>query len=200
MYRPNNFRWKLVHVASILAHLGLICAGSVAYIYNNIGRSPKLSMQQLQQLHNAPFRVNTVSGHDPCPFTWMEVADGIQNWGTFDVASQTLLLTCIFLGAFGLFINIAMFCILLAVESNKVTLTEGQQHWRKQIVTFFACVLNVILSAAGVGLVGLLGANVAETRSMMPSLILASIQSPLALSTAIYDAVKNHQEGKDLLD
>ncbi|KAK3997026.1 hypothetical protein QBC44DRAFT_230198 [Cladorrhinum sp. PSN332] len=197
MYRPRHFRWKMLHVLSILAHLGLICGGSVAYVYNNVGHR---SSTALQQLHNTGFKIMTTTDHEPCPFTWMSLDDDLQNRGAFDVASRTLLLACIFVGVFGLIINVGMFCLLLAVETNKVTLTEGQQHWRKQIVTFFACVLNVILAAAGVGLAGSLSANVGETKSMMAPLILASLQAPLALSTAIFDAIKNHREGKDLLD
>ncbi|KAK4222220.1 hypothetical protein QBC38DRAFT_375554 [Podospora fimiseda] len=193
MYRPRYFRWKMLHVLSILAHLGLVCGGSVAYVYNNVGRQPSPTMQQFQHTR---FILMTTADHEPCPFT----LDGIQNWGAFNAASHTLLLTCIFVGVFGLIINVGMFCLLLAVEVNKVTLTEGQQHWRKQIVTFFACVLNLILAGAGAGLVGLLSADVDETKSLIAPLVLASIQAPLAVSTAIFDAIKNHREGKDLLD
>ncbi|KAG7285602.1 hypothetical protein NEMBOFW57_010231 [Staphylotrichum longicolle] len=99
------------------------------------------------------------------------------------------------------------------VEPNRIMLTEGEQHWRKQVVTFFGCLLNVLLAAAGVGLAVTLGTKVADSKSLIAPLIWASIQAyvpstpfckpgllPLALSIAVCDAVKNYREGKDLLD
>ena len=80
-------------------------------------------------------------------------------------------------GGFGLVINITVFCLLLSLDTNKVTLTEGQQHWRKQVVTLFGSVLNIVLAAAGVGLVGLLGVRVAESKSMIIPLVWATIQA-----------------------
>ncbi|EAQ87019.1 predicted protein [Chaetomium globosum CBS 148.51] len=34
MYRTKHFRWKLMHVWGILAHLGLVVAVAINYIYD----------------------------------------------------------------------------------------------------------------------------------------------------------------------
>ncbi|KAK4183937.1 hypothetical protein QBC35DRAFT_506972 [Podospora australis] len=199
MYRPRNLGWKGVHVLCILAHLGLLCAGSVTYAYN-LGHETRsapwtsnFSSFQWANLHKATTNLN------PCPMAFLDDL-GATGWGGFDVGSRTLLMSCISLGAIGLVINIAAFVILLTLEPTRVTLTEGQQHWRKQIVTFFTCVLNVLLAGAGIGLLVLLGSKMADSKSMIPPLVWASIQAPLSLITVLYDAVKSHREGKDLLD
>lgn len=56
-------------------------------------------------------------------------------------------------------------------------LTEGEQHWRKQVVTFFGCLLNTLLAAAGVGLAVTLGNKAADSKSLIAPLIWASIQA-----------------------
>ena len=112
------------------------------------------------------------------------------------------------------------------MEPNRITLTEGEQHWRKQIVTFFGCLLNLLLAGAGVCLALTLGTKAADSKPLIAPLIWAYIQwyaeplqpatlqllpatfgvpkltgcRPLALSIAVCDAVKNYREGKDLLD
>lgn len=63
------------------------------------------------------------------------------------------------------------------VEPNRIMLTEGEQHWRKQVVTFFGCLLNVLLAAAGVGLAVTLGTKAADSKSLIAPLIWASIQA-----------------------
>ncbi|KAK4180716.1 hypothetical protein QBC36DRAFT_15268 [Triangularia setosa] len=188
MQHTRHFRWKLIHLLSILVHLGLVCVGSVAYVYNLGQNARPLEWINLEISSADP---------NPCPLT---LVDGIRSWGAFDVAGRTLLMSCIFVGALGLTINIATFGLLLSMETHKVTLTEGQQHWRKQIITVFACVLNIFLAGAGVGMTGILSTRIVESKSMIMPLIWVSIQVPIALSTAIIDAVKNYREGQDLLD
>ncbi|KAK0736099.1 hypothetical protein B0T21DRAFT_383740 [Apiosordaria backusii] len=188
MQHTRHFRWKLIHILSILAHLGLVCAGSVSYVYNLGQNARPLEWTSLKISNADP---------NPCPLTLM---DGIGSWGAFDVAGRTLLMSCIFVGALGLTINVAAFGMLLSMETHRVALTEGQQHWRKQIITVFACVLNIFLAGAGVGMAGILGTKIIESKSMIMPLVWASIQAPIALSTAIFDAVKNYREGQDLLD
>jgi hypothetical protein len=56
-------------------------------------------------------------------------------------------------------------------------LTEGEQHWRKQVVTFFGCVLNLLLAGAGVGLAGTLGTRTADSKSLIAPLVWALIQA-----------------------
>ncbi len=74
-------------------------------------------------------------------------------------------------------INIGLFVMLLAAEKPKAKLTEGEQHWRKQIVTFFSCVFNLLLAGAGVGLAGALGMKVPGSKSLITPLVCASLQA-----------------------
>jgi hypothetical protein len=78
-------------------------------------------------------------------------------------------------GALGLVLNAGLFIVLLAVEPNRITLTESEQHWRKQIVTFFGCVLNLLFAGAGIGLA--LGMKEAESTALILPLVWASIQA-----------------------
>lgn len=80
-------------------------------------------------------------------------------------------------GTLGLTLNVALFTLLLALEPAKAALTEGEQHWRKQVVTFFGCVLNVLLAGAGVGLAGALGIKTSDSTSLIAPLVGASIQA-----------------------
>lgn len=77
----------------------------------------------------------------------------------------------------GLIISIACFALLLAVEPTKVALTEGEQHLRRQMVTLFSCIFNVILAVAGFGLAGALGIQVPRSNSLITPLALAAIQA-----------------------
>lgn len=85
MQHTSNFRWKLLHLLSILVHLGLVCAGSVAYVYN-LG-------QNTRPLERTSLTISSADSN-PCPLT---MVDGIGGWGAFDVAGRTLLMSCIFL-------------------------------------------------------------------------------------------------------
>ncbi|KAK3303940.1 uncharacterized protein B0T15DRAFT_400615 [Chaetomium strumarium] len=185
MYRTKHFRWKLVHIFNILSHLGLAVAASISYICDLSESTRSRQSQWSYSLTNA----------NPCHVALQsEFGDGLM----FDMAARTLLMTCLVVGALGLALNAGLFIVLLAVEPNRITLTESEQHWRKQIVTFFGCVLNLLLAGAGIGLA--LGMKEAESKALILALVWASIQAPVAFLTAVSDAVKNYREGKDLLD
>ncbi|KAK0614895.1 hypothetical protein B0T17DRAFT_592774 [Bombardia bombarda] len=202
MYRTNNFGWKLTHVLCTLSHLGLIVGGAIAYVYN-LGKETQTRSLQLRNLvtshMNSPCGVvlndrlsyATASGASG-PFAGFEFE--------FDVSTHALPISCMAIGVLGLVINIGLLATLLAVEKAEVTLTEGEQHWRRQIATFFSCVFNLLLAGAGVGLACGLGMKVAGSTSLIAPLVWASIQAPLCLTTALFDGVKNHRDGKDLLD
>jgi hypothetical protein len=139
-----------------------------------------------------------------------------------------IFLFCFVQGILGFTVNIALLVLLLAAEPNRITLTESEQHWRKQAVTILACVVNLLLAAAGIGLGLTLSIKAADSKPLIAPLILASIQAyvkpeslcihkpgcllllvgfpklttcrPLAFCTAVCDAVKNYREGQDLLD
>ena len=68
----------------------------------------------------------------------------------------------------------------MTVEANDVTLTEGEQHWRRQLVTFFGSVLNLLLAGAGVGLAVASGTKTARSRTLIAPLVWASIQAYVA--------------------
>ncbi|KAK4156348.1 hypothetical protein C8A00DRAFT_30740 [Chaetomidium leptoderma] len=191
MYRTSHFKWKLMHVLSILAHLGLVVAASASFLYD-IGKTTG-PVRTVQWSHYYP----TGADVHPCS---LAVMNGLGNGSTFDMATQKLLKTCLVVGSLGLTLNVALLALLLAVEPNRIMLTEGEQHWRKQIVTFFGCLLNLLLAAAGIGLAVTLGTKAADSKALIAPLIWASIQAPLAFATTVCDAVKNHREGKDLLD
>lgn len=80
-------------------------------------------------------------------------------------------------GIMGLIISIISFAVLLAVEPTKVALTEGEQHWRRQMVTLFSCIFNVILAVAGFGLAAALGIRVPSSLSLITPLVLAAVQA-----------------------
>jgi hypothetical protein len=80
-------------------------------------------------------------------------------------------------GTLGLTVNIALLVLLLAVEPNRITLTESEQHWRKQVVTVFGCVVNLLLAGAGIGLGLTLSIKAADSKPLIAPLILASIQA-----------------------
>lgn len=77
----------------------------------------------------------------------------------------------------GLIISMASFASLMAVEPNKVDLTEGEQHWRRQLVTLFSCIFNIILASAGLGLAAALGIQVSSAHSLITPLVFAAIQA-----------------------
>ncbi|KAK3684179.1 hypothetical protein B0T22DRAFT_271253 [Podospora appendiculata] len=208
-YRTNNLEWKMTHVLCIFAHLGLIIAAAIAYVYNNMAEvtAHRAAAAAAAADWAAKFKLASTDMMTADPHQWHLYNTALGNGGfispgSFDLLSiQTLTMSCLVLGILGLVTNVGLFVILLAVEPTKVTLTEGEQHWRRQMVTVFSCVLNIVLVGAGVGLAGAIGIRVtAHSKSLITPLAWLSIQAPLSLTTALYDAVKNHREGKDLLD
>jgi hypothetical protein len=203
MYRTNNFSWKLAHVLCILAHVGLAVAGSVAYIYNAskdvqmraIPWNPLVRRGAASPCHDTGSQqlVLATSGFRPSATL-------------VDVSLHTLPMSCLAVvrpsfrspsfsrphgqtpsqqrrrtddaeqGVLGLVINIGLFIILLRAERTKVTLTEGEQHWRKQVVTFFSCISNLLLAGAGTGLAGALGMKLSESKSLITPMVWAAIQ------------------------
>jgi hypothetical protein len=83
-------------------------------------------------------------------------------------------------GTIGFVLNIVLFIFLLAVEPNRITLTEGEQHWRKLVVTFFGCVLNFLLACSAVGLTFTLSTKVADYSPLIAPLICTYIQGYVA--------------------
>ncbi|KAK0625953.1 hypothetical protein B0T14DRAFT_424531 [Immersiella caudata] len=199
MYKTNNFSWKLAHVLCILAHLGLAVAGAVAYIYNasKIMQMRAVPWSSLVRrgvalpCHDAGLRQLVLATSTPGP----QPSETL-----IDVALHTLPTTCLAVGVLGLVTNIGLFIMLLRAERTKVTLTEGEQHWRKQVVTFFSCISNLLLAGAGTGLAGALGMRLSESKSLITPMVWAAIQVLLSITTALFDAVKNHRDGRDLLD
>ncbi|KAK0651125.1 hypothetical protein B0T16DRAFT_73420 [Cercophora newfieldiana] len=197
MYKTNNFAWKLVHVLSILAHLGLAAAGAVAYVYNASHEFRMVApWGSLGRRSAAPCH----GGISSQQMMFMAASDEASSMALVDVALHTLPMSCLAVGVLGLATNIGLFIILLRAERTKVTLTEGEQHWRKQIVTFFSCISNLLLAGAGIGLAGVLGTKLSESMSLIMPMVWAAIQVLLSIVTALFDAVKNHRDGRDLLD
>lgn len=77
----------------------------------------------------------------------------------------------------GVIISMASFASLMAVEPNRVALTEGEQHWRRQLVTLFSCIFNIILAGSGLGLAAALGIQVPKSHSLITPLVFAAIQA-----------------------
>ncbi|KAK4101792.1 hypothetical protein N658DRAFT_38219 [Parathielavia hyrcaniae] len=191
MYRTRHFRWKMMHISVLLAHLGLIVAAGISYLYEiDAGTS---------SIRRRPHQLVVSEMMHPCTLSRAGMfVDGL----TSDVASRTLIMACLVVGTIGLVLNISLFALLLILEPNRITLTEGERHWRKQTATFFGCLLNLLLAGAGVGLAIALGTRARDTGAMrlIPPLMWVSMQVALVISTAIFDAVKNYREGQDLLD
>jgi len=73
-------------------------------------------------------------------------------------------------------INVGLFMALLAADKTDYSLTESEQHWRKQVVTFFGCLFNLIMTCAGTSLAGAMAARTADSRLLIAPLLWASIQ------------------------
>lgn len=61
-------------------------------------------------------------------------------------------------------------------------MTEREQHWREQVVTFFGCVLNLLLVGAGTGLAIALGIRTVDPKSLIATAglgIYAGVRSEL---------------------
>jgi len=210
-YRTNNIRWKLTHVLVILAHVGLILAGVMAYIFYlgndvrivNLGKVAAVKSMGLLQSPPQSSPCGTNEG-GVVSLSMMTTADGNSAFGIldpqFEMASRILPISCIILGTLGMVINVGLFMALLAADKTDYSLTESEQHWRKQVVTFFGCLFNLIMTCAGTSLAGTMAARTADSRLLIAPLLWASIQVPLSLTTAVSDAIKNYREGKDLLD
>jgi len=197
MYRTNNFAWKLVHVLCILAHLGLAAAGAGAYVYNaskeiwmslarrGAGPCHGASSQQVLLSSGLPGYASETALIDVAGLHTLSMSCLVVVCSSFlfrpSFSCQRLHERCKYSdeaeqGVLGLVTNIVLFLILLQAEKPKVTLTEGEQHWRKQIVTFFSCISNLLLAGAGVGLAGVLGMNLSGSKSLITLLVWAAIQ------------------------
>lgn len=56
-------------------------------------------------------------------------------------------------------------------------MTEGEQHWRRQIVTLFGCLLNLLLAGAGICLAVTLGIKAVESKPLLAPLLWTYIQA-----------------------
>ncbi|KAH6613267.1 hypothetical protein F5144DRAFT_661263 [Chaetomium tenue] len=188
MYRTKHFRWKLMHVWGILAHLGLVVAVAINYIYDLDKATRSITWSHLSAVETSS---------RPRELALVAASSDVF---TFDRSTHALLKACLIMGSLGFTINVILLALLLAVEPNRISLTEGEQHWRRQVVTLFGCLLNLLLAGAGVCLAATLGIKVAESKPLLAPLLWTYIQAPLVFSIAVCDAVKNYIEGKDLLD
>lgn len=85
MYRTNNFEWKLTHVLCILAHLGLIVAAGVVYVFNMARQSTRMA-----DLCSGVNLSETTS--IACALT---LTSGFGAWGSMDLLLHTLLVSCV---------------------------------------------------------------------------------------------------------
>jgi hypothetical protein len=83
MYRPRHFRWKLMHLFNMLAHLGLVVAVAISYIYD-LG----ITTQSISRGRPTPAGVSTSACS---PASLARVESGF----TFDMATHTLLKACL---------------------------------------------------------------------------------------------------------
>jgi hypothetical protein len=185
----------LVHVLCILTHFGMTIAAAIGYIYNH---------DQDRVTGLSDWSYLTTANVKPCHFA---LSGGLKHRATADMTARTLLVACLGVvssvlitpshptqpcinsdytppssfalsqGTIGLGLNVILFALLLATEINNITLTEGEQYWRRQVVTLFGCVLNLLLAGAGVGLALTLGTKEAGSRLLIAPLIWASIQA-----------------------
>ncbi|KAK3392202.1 hypothetical protein B0T20DRAFT_50045 [Sordaria brevicollis] len=224
MYRTNHPWWKLTHLLCILGNLGLIIAGVVAFIHNLQNEADYMDATSHQpttivmNLSNDQTVINS-DAHSCNIVLQQGLGNGANGKGgvghsSFGIIVNELLpVASVIVGTIGLILNIGIFAALLAVEttSAKVALTEGEQHWRKKIVTVSCCVFNLLLAGAGIGLAGAMGIRLSNVggrqsgmseseRSLIAPLVLGSVQAPLCVITALFDFIKNHREGKDLID
>ncbi|KAK3898526.1 hypothetical protein C8A05DRAFT_18912 [Staphylotrichum tortipilum] len=192
MYRTKHLRWKLMHIWGILVHLFLVVAATIGFLCD---LSKPYQLERWEYLSHP-----TATALHPCRFhAAIESNDGL----AFNKAARIgLLKITLGLGTSGLVITTALFALLLRGEKNRIALTEGEQHWRKQVLTLFACLLNLLLAGAGASLTVVVGINMkmVDSKALIAPLIWASLQAPLMFSIAVCDAVKNYREGRDLLD
>jgi hypothetical protein len=60
-------------------------------------------------------------------------------------------------------------------------LTEGEQHWRKQVITFFGCTANLMLAVAGASLAAAMGVRTSDSKSLIPPLVCVAFQAYVSL-------------------
>ncbi len=178
-----------MHVWGILAHLGLVVAASIGFLCD-VGQTTQTT---------GPWGYSAAAQVHPCRYALM--AGGgfhVEDRLSYDMATRPLLMTSVMVvsplwnlfgninirnayhlaqGALGLALNTALFILLLKVEPNRIMLTEGEQHWRKQVVTLFGCLLNLLLGGAGFALAIALGIKAADSKTLIAPLIWASIQA-----------------------
>lgn len=86
MYRTNNFAWKLTHVLCIMAHLGLIVAAGIVYVYNMARQSRRMADVcndvDLSEATSIACALTLTSG-------------GFGAWGSIDLLLHTLLVSCL---------------------------------------------------------------------------------------------------------
>ncbi|KAK3903718.1 hypothetical protein C8A05DRAFT_14323, partial [Staphylotrichum tortipilum] len=165
-------RWKLMQVSGILVHLFLVIATSISFVYDLGKTTTSQPVQWDYHVHS------TAILFSPCRFA---LVDGYTRGGrrpaSFDLAVHSLPVASFVVGSLGLAINVAFFVILQQRETNRITLTEGEQHWRKQVLTSFACLANLPMGGAGVGLAFTLGIKAADLKALAAPLIWAVDQA-----------------------
>ena len=67
--------------------------------------------------------------------------------------------------------------MLLGAETSKPRLTEGEQHWRKQVITFFGCTANLMLAVAGASLAAAMGVRTSDSKSLITPLVCVAFQA-----------------------
>lgn len=179
-----------MHILAILVHLSLTTASAISYAYNHG-----------QNRAEEPAYWSHLRAADVNPCHRLALSSRVENWVT---PNQTSIMACLAVvssfrihhpncggpvliirplslrplqGTIGLAVNVVVFTILLTLETNNITLTEGEQHWRRQVATFFGCVSNLLLAGAGVGLVVNLGTEVIGSKLLIAPLVWASIQA-----------------------
>ncbi|KAL2258846.1 hypothetical protein VTK26DRAFT_7679 [Humicola hyalothermophila] len=194
-YRTKNSRWKRMHILCILVHLGLTVTATISHLYN-------LGKDELGGRF-ADWNRLVATNDNPCfGFALVRSSSSPEasSWVTSNAITRTLLIACIAVGTIGLVLNIALFTLFLSMETHNIALTEGEEHYRRQVATFFGSTANLLLAGAGVGLAVMLGIKTVESKSLIAPLVWASIQAPLSLAMAAVDAAKTYREGLDLLD
>lgn len=102
MYRTNNFGWKLTHILCILAHLGLLGGGAIAYVYNKMGRYNSIAQwNALNAMNTGPCHAGPdFVRHSDLQLVLMGNVATSAMFDVFDVALHTLSLTCLALVGF----------------------------------------------------------------------------------------------------
>ena len=180
-----------MHLWGILAHLGLVVAVAINYIYDldKVTRSITWSHSAAAEMNPGPCRLAlTAASSDGFTFDKSTLAllkaclIVVSSYSTITNLTESQSLLMLFFsfvtqGSLGFTINIIYLALLLAVEPNRISLTEGEQHWRRQIVTLFGCLLNLLLAGAGICLAVPLGIKAAESKPLLAPLLWTYIQA-----------------------